>query len=160
MNRSNTQRKSKFVTLYCNQSTQTQDSELEGQDNSETDDSDFPPCLIGNAPPLMSCYSPVQVTVPSHSRYYPREAASNIQRHLTISSEEPEEPPQSQSRCHCRQPNTGLGQTNIVNTVDSDTTAVLHTKVVLIYSLVPEAMLMANETVRAAMILLFVGNLY
>jgi hypothetical protein len=36
--------------FYHEQSTQIQ----EGQDNSETEESDFGPCLIGNAPPIMS----------------------------------------------------------------------------------------------------------
>ena len=59
-------------------------------------------------------------------------AASNIQQKpiIIISSEESEEHPQSQRR---QQPNTGLGCTNIVNTVDA-TATVSHTKVVLYIS--------------------------
>ena len=142
MNRSKTH--SKFITLYCERSTQTQ----EGQDNSETEGSDFGPCLIGNDPPIMSRPSPV--TLPS--RY--RAAASSIQqkRIVVVSSEESEEPQRRQ------QPNTGLGQTNIINTVDA-TATVLHTKVSSsIYSL-RVAMLTANVTVRAAVILLFTTSL-
>ena len=138
MNRSNTH--SKFITLYCERSTQTQ----EGQDNSETEDSDFGPCLIGNDPPIMSHPSPV--TPPS--RY--REAASTIQqKHIVVvSSEESEEPQRRQ----------GLGKSNIINTVDA-TATVLHTKVSSsIYSL-RVAMLMANVTVRATAILLFTKSL-
>jgi hypothetical protein len=113
MKRSNTHRK--FTTLYCDQSTQTQ----EGQDNSETEDSDFGPCLIGNSLPIMLRPSPV--VLPSR---YQAAARSQQQPIIVISSEESEEPPQ------CRQPNPGLGQTNIVNTVDA-TATVLHIKVVL-----------------------------
>jgi hypothetical protein len=115
MNHSNTHRKP--ILLYCSQATQTRDdSELEAED------SDFPPCCVGNCPPLISHYSPV--TVPSHSRYPP--AAASGTRQLTISSEE--EPSQSQHRQH-----TGLGQTNIVNIVDA-TATVSHTKVILYIS--------------------------
>jgi hypothetical protein len=117
MNRSNTHRKP--ILLYCSQATQT-------QDDSEAGDSDFPPCRVGNCPPLISSrYSPV--TVPSHSRH-PRAAASSIlQRQLSISSEE--EPSQTQRH---RKLNTGLGRSNIVNTVDA-TATVSHTKVIIYY---------------------------
>ena len=92
----------------------------EGHENSETEESDFGPCLIGDP------RSPV--TLPSHYRA----AASNIQQKpiVVVSSEEPEEQPQPQ---HRQQLNTGLGHTNIVNTVDA-TATVLHTKVVLYIS--------------------------
>lgn len=116
MNRSSTHRKP--VLLYCNQATQT-------QDDSEVEDSDFPPCRVGNDPPLIFRYSPV--TFPSSSRY-PQAAASRIlQQQPTIPSEE--EPSQSLAQRH-RQPNTGLGGTNIVNIIDA-TATVSHTKVIL-----------------------------
>ena len=107
---------------YCEQSTQTQ----EGHENSETEESDFGPCLISNSPPIMSRSSPA--TLPTCYQV----AASSIQQKpiVIISSEESDEPPQPQ--CH-QQPNTGLGKTNIVNMVDA-TATVLHTKVVLYIS--------------------------
>lgn len=113
MKRSITHRKP--ILLYCSQATQT-------HDDSEAEDSDFPPCREGNSPPLISRYSPVQA-IPSRSRY-PRAAASGIQP--TTSSKGPEEPPQSRRR---QKPNAGLGQANVVNVVDS-TAPVLNAKVV------------------------------
>lgn len=109
--------------FYHERSTQTR----EGQDNSETEESDFGPCLIGNAPPIMS--RPPPVTLPS--RYWAATSTGSIQQKpiVVVSSEESEEP-QPQRR---QQPNTGLGQTNIVNMVDA-TATVLHTKVVLYIS--------------------------
>jgi len=109
---------SKTAKFYHERSTQTR----EGHENSETEESDFGPCLIGIDPRS----SPV--TLPS--RY--RAAASNIQQKpiVVVSSEESEEQPQPQRR---QQLNTGLGRTNIVNTVDA-TATVLHTKVVLYIS--------------------------
>ena len=113
MNHSNTHHT--FIALYCSRSTQTE------PDKSEAEDSDFPPCRIGNTTPIMS--RPFPVAPPS--RYPPKAAASSgpgqLERQPTIvisSSEEPEEPPQSH---HCRQLNTGLGlgQANIVNTIDT-----------------------------------------
>jgi hypothetical protein len=107
---------SKTAKFYHERSTQTR----EGHENSETEESDFGPCLIGDP------RSPV--TLPSHYRA----AASNIQQKpiVVVSSEESEEQPQPQ---HRQQLNTGLGHTNIVNTVDA-TATVLHTKVVLYIS--------------------------
>jgi hypothetical protein len=58
MNDSNTPRK--YVLLYCDQGTQTQDDS-----EPDSDDSEFPPCLIGNSAPLIS-RSPIPV---SSSRY-------------------------------------------------------------------------------------------
>lgn len=80
------------IMLYCSQPTQT-------KDDSEPEKSEFPPCKEGNGTPP-SRYSPVALL--------PRP------QQLTISNEE-EEPPQSRHR----QPNTGLGQTNILNTVNA-----------------------------------------
>jgi len=84
------------------------------EDNSEAeDDSDlysssdfryFPPCRIGNAPPLFS--SPYPIPVPSqyhHLRASASPPSCTIQQPITVSSEE--ELPQSQ---HRRQQNTGL----------------------------------------------------
>jgi hypothetical protein len=99
--------------FYSERSTQTR----EGHEDSESEESDFPPCLIGIDPPIMSRSSPV--TLPSRYR-----AAKPI---VIVSSEESDEPPQPQRH---QQPNTGLGKTNIVNMVDA-TATVLHTKVVL-----------------------------
>ena len=106
--------------FYYERSTQTRES----QDNSETEESDFGPCLIGNAPPIMSR---PPVTLPS--RY--RAATSSIQQKpiVVVSSEESEGP---QPQCR-QQLNAGLGQTNIVNMVDA-TATVLHTKVFLYIS--------------------------
>jgi hypothetical protein len=111
MNRSNAHRKP--IPLFCSQSTQTQDSEY----SSETEDSDFPPCRVGNSPPLIS-RSPLPP--PPRSRYF-RAAANGI------SEEEPSHHGGQSQRC--QKPNTGLGKTNIVNIVDVTTTTVLHTKV-------------------------------
>lgn len=104
MDRSKTHRKP--IVLYCSRTTQT-------QDNSEAEDpeSDFPPCRVGNSPPLIS-RSPV--TVPSRSRYYPRAASGVLQQ--PSSEDEPS--------------NTGLGRTNIVNIIDVTATT-SHTKVIL-----------------------------
>jgi len=114
MNHSNTHRT--FITLYCSQATQTKPDNSEAEASAE--DSDFPPCRIGSTSPIMS--RPLPVARPS--RYLPKAAASSeqLQQQPTIiisSSEEPEEPPQSH---RCRQLNTGLGQANILNTVDTD----------------------------------------
>ena len=135
MNRSNTHRKP--ILLYCSQATQTEDDSVTldsvTEDDSEAEDSDFPPCRVGNLPPLIiSHYSPV--IAPSHS-CHPRAAMRGIQQQrLTISSEE----------AHHRQPNTGLGQSNIVNTVDA-TATVLHTKVISRYFLHVAMMLIAMQ---------------
>jgi hypothetical protein len=93
----------KPIILYCSKPTQTQDSETE-----DSDHSDFPPCRIGNCPPL----SPPPP--PRKSRYY-RQSASR--------SKSP--------------PSMGLGQTNILNTVNKAATN-LHTNLkvgLLLYSL-------------------------
>ena len=111
------------TNFYHERSTQTR----EGQDNSETEESDFGPCLIGNAPPIMSC--PPPVTLPSRYRAATSTGSIQQKRIVIVSSEELEEP-QPQRR---QQLNTGLGQTNIVNMVDT-TATVLHTKVVLYIS--------------------------
>jgi hypothetical protein len=99
----------KPIILYCSQPTQTQnDSEAE-----ESDDSDFPPCLVGNLTPIMSRPSPVR----PRSRYLPA-ATSCSQQQLTISGVSEKE--------HRRLPNTGLGHKNVVNTTGN-------TKVVILY---------------------------
>lgn len=104
MNSSNTRRDRKPITLYCSQPTQTQESELEVKDSEgEDSDSDFPPCRIGKSPPLMS-RSPF---VPSN-RY-----------HQSASGHDSNSPP-----------NMGLGQRNILNTVNNE-----NLKVCLLYSL-------------------------
>lgn len=123
MNRTNTHQR-KPILLYCSRATQTQDDS-----EAEDSDSDFPPCRVGNLPPLISHYSPVtRQAFPSHSRR-PQAAASTIlQQQLTISSDSEEKPSQSQPH---RRPNTGLGRTNIVNIVDA-TVMVSHTKVISI----------------------------
>jgi len=113
MKRSITHRKP--ILLYCSQATQT-------QDDSEAEDSDFPPCREGNCPPLISESHCSPVTVLSRLRH-PQAAADGSQQ-LTISSDE--ERPQSWRR---QKPNTGLGQANVVNMVDT-TAPVLRTKVV------------------------------
>ena len=100
---------------YHERSTQTR----EGHENSESEESDFGPCLISNDPPIRSRSSESPVTLPSRYR-----AAKPI---VIVSSEESDEPLQPQRR---QQPNTGLGKTNIVNMVDA-TATMLHTKVVL-----------------------------
>ena len=51
----------KPIPLYCSRPTQT-------QNDSEAEESDFPPCLVGNCTPIMS-RSPA--AVPSRSRYLP-----------------------------------------------------------------------------------------
>ena len=101
MNPSNTHHKSNFITLYCDRSTQTMDQD----DSSETEESDFryfPPCRIGNHPPLFSLNgSPLPIS--TQSRYH-MASPSGIQQFSTTSDDE--EPPQSQ---HRRQPIKGLG---------------------------------------------------
>ena len=118
MNHSNTHRT--FITLYCSRATQTMTEPDNSEDNSETEasteHSDFPPCRIGNMSPIMFCPLP-----DAHcSHYPPRATASSVQlKQPTImisSSEEPEESPQSH---HYQQLNTGLGQANILNTVNT-----------------------------------------
>ena len=73
--------------------------------------------------PIMS--RPLPVARPS--RYPPKATASGVQQPTIIisSSEEPEELSQSH---RSRRPNIGLGQANILNTVDA-TATVLHAKV-------------------------------
>lgn len=114
MNRSNTRRQP--ILLYCSRATQT-------QDDYEAEYSDFLSYRLANGPALIAThYSP-----PSHSRHS-RAAASGIyQRQLTVSSEE--EPSQTQRH---RQPSTGLGQSNIVNTVGA-AAMVSRTKVIRIF---------------------------
>ena len=89
MNRTNTHQR-KPILLYCSRATQT-------QDDSEAEDSDFPPCRVGNLPPLISHYSPVtHWAFSSHSRH-PQAAASTIlQQQLTLSSDSEEKHSQSQ----------------------------------------------------------------
>ena len=128
MNRSNAHREP--IPLFCSKSTQTQDL-----DSSETEDSDFPPCRVGNSPPLNS-RSPLPP--PRRSRYL----------RAATSEEEPSHCG-SQSQ-HCQKPNTGLGQTNIVNIATA--TTFLPTKVSL-YIFLHIAMLMTN--VRVILGLLF-----
>lgn len=112
MNHSNTHRKS--ITLYCSQATQTKPDNFEAE--ASTEDSDFPPCRIGSMTPIMS--RPLPLARPSR---YPLKAPASSKQQPTIlivsSSEEPEKPPQSHRH---RQPNTvGLGEANILNTVDT-----------------------------------------
>ena len=112
MNHSNTHRK--FITLYCNRAIQTEPDNSEAEASAE--DSDFPPCRIGSMTPIMSRPSPL-----ARPSRYPLKAPASSERQPTIiivsSSEEPEEPPQSHRR---QQPNTvGLGEANILNTVDT-----------------------------------------
>ena len=119
MNSSNTQRK--FVTLYCDRWTQTQPT----QDDSDTEDSvdsEFPPCRIGNDPPLFPrahSFQPVAQATPSQSCHL-QAATSGIQRQITIISSD-EESPQSHL---CRRPtrSKGLGLINIANTVHATST--------------------------------------
>ena len=59
--------------------TQTQDSEDLGSEMS-----DFPPCLVGNNPPLISCSPPA---VPSRSQYLWVATIWSDSESLTISSE-------------------------------------------------------------------------
>jgi len=119
MNHSNTHRT--FITLYCNRATQTEPDNSKAEASAE--DSDFPPCRIGSMSPIMS--RPLPVARPS--RYPPKATASGVQQPTIIisSSEEPEELSQSH---RSRRPNIGLGQANILNTVDA-TATVLHAKV-------------------------------
>jgi hypothetical protein len=81
MNQSNTHRKPI-------QPTQT-------NDDSDADDSDFPPCRVGNSPPLF-CHSPV--AVPTRRSRYLRAAENSSQRQHTGKS---------------------LGRMNVINTVDA-----------------------------------------
>ena len=157
MNQSNTHRKP--ILLYCSRPTQTHD------DDSESNASDFPPCRVGNSPPLISRspalipthspalipthsrylraaaqthydsdsksddsdFPPCQVgnsepfisrssaaPVPTHSRYL-REPAVNRSQRLTTSSENKPLAHQSQHRGQRK----GLGQMNVINTVDA-----------------------------------------
>ena len=113
MNHSNTHRT--FITLYCSRATQTEPDNSEAEASAE--DSDFPPCRIGSMSPIMS--RPLPVALPS--RYPPKAAASGVQLEqrptiIISSSEEPEESLQSHRG---RKLNTGLGQTNILNTVNT-----------------------------------------
>ena len=128
------------IPLYCDQPTQTgEDSETVADSELEESDPDFPPCHIGNRPPLMSetrysCSSGSPDAVPPRSRH-PLAAMSSPQRQpITGISGENLKEPQSQ---HRRLPNTGLGQINIVNT----TATVLNTKVILYVSQLNVAML-------------------
>lgn len=135
MNLSNTHWKP--ILLYCSRPTQT-------HDNSESEDSDFPPCWVGvgNSPPLIS-RSPLPV--PRRSCYL--QAAENSPQQLATSSED--KPHQSQRRGQLNKGVKELGQTNVINTVD----AVLK---VFINSLVLIAMLMLKDNVR--LIILFTEN--
>ena len=151
MNSSNTHHE--FVTLYCNRFTQTHPTQ-DDSDAEASEDSDFPPCRIGNDLPLFSwahCSSSspsVAQAAPSQSRHL-RAATSGIQQQImTIPSDE--ESPQPQLR---RQPNKGLGKTNIINTVHATSTVVLPKKVFLIYySLHLLAILIANINVRVILL--------
>jgi hypothetical protein len=124
MNQSKTHRKP--VVLYCSQPTQTQ-PEDDSKSEVASEDSDFPPCLEGNLQPLISSssYSPHWQAVATISRY-PRAAASvsghGSQRQLTEND--------AQLQRHGK-PNTGLRETNIINTVDSGGVTPLYSKVVL-----------------------------
>jgi hypothetical protein len=97
----------KPITLYCSRPTQT-------QDDSEAEESDFPPFLEGSLSPIMSRPSPVR----PRSRYLPA-ATSGSQQQLTISGATG-----SGKEQHRRLPNAGLGQTNVVNTVTTANTKV------------------------------------
>jgi hypothetical protein len=108
MKRSNTHREP--ILLYCSQPTQTHDeSETHYESEADSEDSEFPPCRVGNDPPLISRRSSSPVIRPNS--HHPRAAASSSQRQLTISSGK-----ELQRR---RQLNKGLGKTNVVNTVDA-----------------------------------------
>jgi hypothetical protein len=148
MNSSNTHRK--FVTLYCDKSMQTEPTQ-DDSDAEASEYSDFPPCRIGNDPPLLSRahYSSESVAAPFKS-CHPRVATSRIQRQITIISSD-EESPQSQ---RCQQPNKGLGNTNIINTVHATSTVFkLPKKVFLIYYSLHLAILIANINVRVILLL-------
>lgn len=115
MKRSKTHREP--ILLYCNRPTQTNDVDDFETEISEVEDSDFPPCKIGNSPPLF-------LRSPSYHRY---------PRKLEAASSSESQPPQSQRR---RQPDAGLGQINLVNTV--------HTKVISYIQALHVATLMMN----------------
>jgi hypothetical protein len=125
MKHSNTHRE--YVTLYCSQPTQTQDSEAE--------ESEFAPCREANSTPP---YSPGSIL----SR--PRLQASS---QLTISKEG-----LSKSSHHQRRPNAGLGlgQTNVVNTVSAAARA-RHAKVIPYYHMYSHA----NGDCIARVVILF-----
>ena len=123
----------KLILLYCSQPTQT-------PDDSEAEESDFPPCLVGNCMPIMS-RSPA--AVPSRSRYLPA-ATSGSQQQLTISGKKE---PQSQ---HRQLPNPGLGQMNVVNT----TATALNKKVLVILYISYSNVINNNINVRAIVLLM------
>jgi hypothetical protein len=127
MNGLNTYRKP--ILLYCDQATQTQEAEDPG--------SDVPPCQIGSSRPLIfPDYSPPPTRYVRGLR-----AAAILQQPITISSEEESFPTQRHQRL-----NTGLGQSNVVNTVGA-TATISHTKVISIYFL-QVAMLTMNGNHR------------
>lgn len=74
------------------------------------EDSDFPPCQIGNMSPISSC--PLSVTRPSC--YLPKATSSGVQQPTIIisSSEEPEELSQSH---HSRRLNIGLHSLHVAS---------------------------------------------
>lgn len=125
-----------YVPLYCNPPTQAQiDSEAElysfppirewnrtphappisahslaarqTMSDSEAELSDFPPIKERNS-------TPSAPPIPVYSHLPRPQTARRSSRQLPLSSEE--ESPQSR---RCRQPNMGLGQNNIVNTVNA-----------------------------------------
>jgi hypothetical protein len=100
----------RHIPLYCNQSSEPT------QNESEAELSDFPPIKERNSTPPSPAPS-----VPARSRYLPQAARRYPQQHPLSSEEEP------QSQRH-RQPKTGLGQTNMLNTVDA-ISPVQHAKV-------------------------------
>lgn len=180
MNQSNTHRKP--ILLYCSRPTQTYDDDSESNasdfppcrvgnspplisrspalipthsrylraaaqthydSDSKSDDSDFPPCRVGNSEPFISRSS--AAPVPTHSRYL-REPAVNRSQRLTTSSENEPLAHQLQRRGQRK----GLGQMNVINTVDA-------TLKVFIYFLVYiVAVLIVNVNIR--LIVLFTEN--
>ena len=89
----NSSNRKPFILLYGDKTTQTQEqSEIETEASAGENDPDFPPCRIGKKPPLFSC-SPA---LPTKSRY--RQSASCSESSWPSTG-------------------TGLGHTNILNTV-------------------------------------------
>jgi hypothetical protein len=89
------------IPLYCSQPLQTQD------DSEAEVSSDFPPIRERNStPPAPPAHA--------HSRLPRRQAVPTSSKQLPLSSEEEE--PQFRGR---RQPDVGLGQSNVLNMVDT-----------------------------------------
>lgn len=119
MNRYNRNRN--YIPLYCDQPTQTEE---QNDLSSEIELSDFPPIRERKStPPVRVCppvrvRSPVRVHPPVRIR--PPVQVRPPPQAVLVSSED--EPPRSDSQRRpgpSRQPNTGLGQANIINMVAS-----------------------------------------